>query len=113
MVCSATSSIQYVGLFVTMMPASVAGEVDRVHADTIARDDPAFRHLRHDVGRDGAGVGVEQRIAVTCRVDELGGRLGLERHELGDAFQRFLLDVQLFPDVIGEHYFGGHGCPRA
>ena len=53
-------------------------EVDRVHADAVAGDDPALRHLRHHLGRDRAGIGVEQSVAIRRLREELLRLLGLQ-----------------------------------
>ena len=78
-------------------------EVDRVHADAVARDDPTLRHTLHRIGGDGAGVGIEERVAVLGLGQELGRRLRLERHQGGQPVERLVLDVERLPHVIGQH----------
>ncbi len=80
-------------------------QIYRIHADAVAGDDPALRHPRHDIGRDGTGVGVEQRVAIRSLGQELFGLFRLQGHQLGEALERFSLHVQGFPDVVGKHYF--------
>ncbi len=87
-------------------------EVDSVHADAVAGDDAALRHLRHRVGGDRAGVGVEQRVAVRRLGEEFLRLPGLHRHEIADAVEYLLLHVQRFPDVVRQYHFclGSHAC---
>jgi hypothetical protein len=80
-------------------------QVYGIHADAVAGDDPALRHLRHDLGRDRPGVGIEERVAIRGLAQELLGLLGLQRHELRHSRQDLLLDVQGFPDVVRQNDF--------
>jgi len=85
-------------------------EVYGIDADPVAGDDPALAHARHHLRRNWSGVGVEKRIAILCLRHELVRILGLERDEIGQSLQRFLLDVQRVPDVVGKNdfCFAGH-----
>ena len=80
-------------------------EVDGVNANAVAGNDFAFRHFRHDVRGDGTCVGVQQRVAIGGFGDKLHGLFGLQRNQIGQTGQRFLFDVERFPDVVGKHHF--------
>ena len=75
-------------------------DVDGVDADSVPRDDLALRHALHHPGRDGAGVRVEERVAIRGFVEELIRRLRAQRHEVGEPLQCFLLHVQGVPHVV-------------
>ncbi|MEK6593528.1 MAG: hypothetical protein AABZ67_10625 [Pseudomonadota bacterium] len=80
-------------------------EVYGVHADAVARDDPAFGHLGHGFGGDRPGISIEQSIAIRGLGEEVLGFFGLQRHQVGKSREYFLFHVQRFPDVVGKHYF--------
>ena len=85
-------------------------EIDRVHADAVAGDDPALRHSRHHLRGDRPGIRIEERVAVLRLRQKLLGFFRFEGHQIREPAQRILLDVQGFPDVVRQDHFrfSGH-----
>jgi len=60
-------------------------QIDGVHSDSVAGDDPALGHSRHHVRGDGPGVGVEQSVATLRLGQKLLRRFRLECDEISQS----------------------------
>ena len=79
------------------------GEIDRVHADAVARDDLAIRHSRHHLGRDRARIGIEQCVAIGNVRQELLRGFRLQGYELSDSRECRGFHTQRIPHIVGDH----------
>jgi hypothetical protein len=97
--------VDTIGRIVRNDDAGLGGcfEIDGINADAVARDDLAVRHLRHHVGRDWPGIGIEERVTVADIGRELARRFHVEDDEIGYPVQRLFLDIERIPCMVGNY----------